>query len=65
MSRFDRTLSSPESMVAGLIMLTIVIGWVCNSLTQGYYRKHVWTVAGTVFSLGFIFLLLIVVLNFA
>ena len=65
MSRFDRTLSSPESMVAGLIMLTIVIGWVCNSLTQGYYRKPVWTVAGTVFSLGFIFLLLIVVLNFA
>lgn len=65
MSRFDRTLSSPESMVAGLIMLTIVIGWVCNSLTQGYYRKPVWTVTGTVFSLGFIFLLLIVVLNFA
>ena len=57
--------TNPEAMVAGLMMMTIVVGWVSNWLTQGYYRKPVWTVAGTLFSLGFFFLILIVLLSFA
>ena len=58
-------LSNPDSMVAGLMILTIVIGWVSNWLTQGYYRKPVWTVTNTISSLGFVFLILIVLLSFA
>ena len=56
---------NPESMIAGLMMLTVVIGWVSNWLTQGYYRKPVWTVTGTLFSLGFFSLILIVLISFA
>jgi len=61
--RLDRS-RNPESMVAGLMMLTIVIGWVSNWLTQGYYRKPLWTVTGTLLSLGFFFLILIVLISF-
>lgn len=56
---------NPESMVAGLMMLTIVVGWISNWMTQGYYRGPVWTVAGTVFSIGFLFLIFVVLMNFA
>ena len=55
----------PEMMVAGLMLLTVVIGWISNRMTQGYYRGPVWTVTGTLFSVGFLFLLFLVLMNFA
>jgi len=55
----------PESAIAGLMLLTVVVGWISNWMTQGYYRKPVWTVTNTVFSIGLFILLFIVLLNFA
>jgi hypothetical protein len=57
--------SNPESMIAGLMFLTVLMGWISNWMTQGYYRGPVWTVAGTVFSIGFLFLIFVVLMNFA
>ena len=55
----------PEMMVAGLMLLTVVIGWISNRMTQGYYRGPVWTVTGTLFSIGFLLLIFFVLINFA
>jgi len=55
----------PESAIAGLMLLTVAVGWISNWMTQGYYRKPVWTVTGTLFSVGLFVLLFIVLLNFA
>jgi hypothetical protein len=52
-------------MIAGLMFLTVLMGWISNWMTQGYYRGPVWTVAGTVFSIGFLFLIFVVLMNFA
>ena len=60
-----RSRPNPESILAGLILLTVVIGWISNWMTQGYYRGPVWTVTGTLFSIGFLFLIFIVLINFA
>ena len=55
----------PEAMLAGLMFLTVVLGWISNRMTQGYYRGQVWTVAGTLFCVGAATLVLIVIVNFA
>ncbi len=54
-----------ERLVAGLMLLTVVVGWISNWMTQGYYRGPVWTVAGTLFSIGFLFLIFVVLISFA
>ena len=61
----SRSRANPESLIAGLMLLTIVVGWISNHLTQGYYRGPVWTVTGTLFSIGFVFLIFVVLMNFA
>lgn len=57
--------ANPERMLAGLLILTILVGWISNWMTQGYYRGPVWTVTGTLFSIGFVFLIFLVLINFA
>ena len=57
--------ASPEFRIAVLMLMTIVVGWISNWMTQGYYRGPVWTVTGTLFSIGFLFLILIVLFNLA
>ena len=55
----------PEAALAGLMILAVVLGWISNWMTQGYYRGQVWTVTGTFFCLGAAAFVLIVILNCA
>lgn len=56
---------SIESMLASLMLLTMAVGWICNLITQGYYRVSITRAVVTAAIAGFGLLLLWVIASLA